>query len=138
MKDWIAKIGVIALGVVALAFVLAIITSDSKLVVTPYESTAVAASGERLIQMAQWTIGTVLTVGALLIGLNWYQNDRRYERDKQDLKDELRTLRQDAERRLGHYWDGKKCRIGSNNDGAARTTKRTCDDGRGHETRFPE
>lgn len=99
-KEWVAKVGAIILAVVAVAFVLAIVTSDSKIVVTPYESTAVAASGERLIQMAQWTIGTILTVGALLIGLNWYQNEHRYERDKQDLRDEIRQLRQDAERRL--------------------------------------
>jgi hypothetical protein len=54
-------------------------------------STSVSPSSdsEAMIQMAQWTIATILTVGAALIGINWYQAERRYERDRADLQTEF-------------------------------------------------
>lgn len=49
------------------------------------ESQAVGRANERVVQMFQWMISTILLMGGGLIGLNWYQSNQRYERDKEDL-----------------------------------------------------
>ncbi len=73
----------IALGVV----VFRVLTTDTSLNLIPTsdESAAVIRANERVVQLTQWTISTILIVAGGLIGLNWYQNQRRYERDKEDL-----------------------------------------------------
>lgn len=58
---------------------------------------ALIATNERLLQMVQWTIGTVLTLGGALIGLNWYQGEKRYEHDRRVFEERLTAL----ERRAG-------------------------------------
>lgn len=50
------------------------------------ESMAVTRASERLIQMVQWTISTILLIGGALIGLNWYQSNQRYQNDKETLQ----------------------------------------------------
>lgn len=42
-----------------------------------------------LVQMAQWTIATVLTGGAALIGLSWYQSTKRHDLDREQLERDL-------------------------------------------------
>lgn len=49
------------------------------------ESEALVRSNERLIQIVQWTISTVLVIGGGLIGLNWYRDEKRYERDREEV-----------------------------------------------------
>lgn len=48
-----------------------------------------AASSEAMMQLAQWTITTVLALGGALIGLNWYQGEKRHEHDRQVFEDRL-------------------------------------------------
>lgn len=43
---------------------------------------ALIDANDRIIQLTQWVIGTVLLVGTALIGLNWYQGERRYQNDR--------------------------------------------------------
>jgi len=50
--------------------------------------------------MVQWTIGTVLTLGGALIGLNWYQGEKRYEHDRQVFEEKLTA---EVDRRLGEH-----------------------------------
>jgi hypothetical protein len=54
--------------------------------------TSPTSDSESLIQMAQWTIVTVLTGGAALIGINWYQGEKRYERDREDVNKAVEEL----------------------------------------------
>lgn len=95
----------IALGVV----VFRIVTTDTSLRLLPAnsESAAVIRANERVVQLTQWTISTILIVAGGLIGLNWYQNQRRYERDKEELdtfrletSDDVTQIRTTVETRL--------------------------------------
>lgn len=61
---------------------------------------ATLASSERLVQMAQWTVTTVLTLGGALIGLNWYQNERRYYDDKAALERKVNDSIHELSQRL--------------------------------------
>ena len=49
------------------------------------ESQALTATADKLVQMAQWTIGVVLSLGGLFIGVNWYQAEDRYRRDRAEI-----------------------------------------------------
>ena len=61
---------------------------------------ALIAANERSLQMVQWTIATVLTLGGALIGLNWYQGEKRYEHERRIIEDKLTA---EMERRLGEH-----------------------------------
>lgn len=97
----------VALGVV----VFRVITTDAslRLIPTSSESAALIRANERVVQLTQWTISTILIVAGGLIGLNWYQNQRRYERDKEELdafrvaiSDEVAGLRSSLAARIQH------------------------------------
>lgn len=63
-------------------FVLAIVlTLLWKIVSTEFPDSG--SDSAALVQLTQWTIATVLTGGAALVGLNWYQASRRYEDDQE-------------------------------------------------------
>ncbi len=48
---------------------------------------------DRLFQSVYWTLGTVVTVAALMVGFSWFSNVRLADRDRQQLRDEIeRTL----------------------------------------------
>lgn len=47
--------------------------------------TTPSTDSEAMIQMAQWTIAVILTAGGALIGINWYQSERCYQRDIDDI-----------------------------------------------------
>lgn len=68
------------------------------------ESRALARANERVIQMFQWMISTILLMGGGLIGLNWYQSNQRYERDKEDIERRVVRLEQ-IEERIREYRD---------------------------------
>src|SRR5215204_1357056 len=73
--------------------------SDTSAEVPVTDSEVVSLASERMIQMAQWTIGAVLTLGSVLIGFNWITATRNYERDRQELrehKSDLDTKLRDA------------------------------------------
>lgn len=73
------------LGVVLLwiGFLITMILIRGSDVGTPSgESQALIRSSERMLQMAQWTIASVLTIGGALIGFNWFQN----QRDREDIR----------------------------------------------------
>lgn len=44
---------------------------------------------EQILQTVHWSLGSVLTVAALLIGYGWIVNFKIYERDKETLRDDL-------------------------------------------------
>ncbi|MGI8485841.1 MAG: hypothetical protein ACR2OU_16480 [Thermomicrobiales bacterium] len=69
------------------------------------ESEALVRSNERLIQIVQWTISTVLVIGGGLIGLNWYRDEKRYDRDRQEvdrIREEFDRFQNATARRV---WD---------------------------------
>jgi hypothetical protein len=45
----------------------------------------------RLLNTVYWSLGTLATVTALLIGFGWFANFRVYERDKGAMRTELLT-----------------------------------------------
>jgi hypothetical protein len=74
---------------------------------TVTEPEVLTRASERLIQLTQWTISTILIIGGGLIGLNWYQNQRRYEQDKDDLLREKAGI----EERIGDVEDAFEARV---------------------------
>jgi hypothetical protein len=56
--------------------------------------------GERLGQSAEWTIATVLVIGSALIGLNWYQGARQYQRDMENFEGRIAALDTQIRERL--------------------------------------
>ncbi len=60
-----------------------------------------ASDADAMVQMAQWTIVTILTGGAALIGINWYQGEKRHEADKEELaatnRDQFKKLEEDIQ-----------------------------------------
>lgn len=99
---WDVVVGLIALLVlVYVAFiVLGGSRSGSVVVLEGGDSSTVrslvARSDDRLVQMAQWTIGAVLTLGVALIGFNWVTSNRNYDRDRAALNE----YKEDIGRRL--------------------------------------
>lgn len=65
-----------------------------------FSAAAALAMGERMGQSAEWTIATVLVIGSALIGLNWYQGDRRYQRDMDDIDARIAALDTQIRERL--------------------------------------
>jgi len=65
-----------------------------------FSAATALAMGERMGQSAEWTIATVLVIGSALIGLNWYQGDRRYQRDMDDIDDRIAALDTQIRERL--------------------------------------
>ena len=47
---------------------------------------------EQILTTVYWSLGTLAGVAVLLVGFGWWTNFRVYERDKQSLERELRTL----------------------------------------------
>lgn len=62
----------------ALLFVLIfrVVYTDTDIPVSSTEAEATAVANERLFQLAQWTVGSILTIGIALIGFNWAQTQR--------------------------------------------------------------
>lgn len=61
--------------------------------ITSAEPAAGSINGT-VVQMAQWAITTVFAAGAALIGLNWYQAEQRYRRDREEVDVALRRMAQ--------------------------------------------
>ncbi|MGH2548674.1 MAG: hypothetical protein ACRDHN_04760 [Thermomicrobiales bacterium] len=114
LKLFTSIIGAVFLAVVAslgLVLIWRILTTDTSLTTHVIGSASSAAidsatliqSNQRLLQMVQWTIGLVITIGGLLIGFGWFQNRSRYDDDRQrllewkeELKEGSRLAREDA------------------------------------------
>jgi len=60
------------------------------------ESDALIRSNERLLEMAKWTISTILLLGGALIGLNWYSNEHRYSRDRDEQDRRIRGINRES------------------------------------------
>lgn len=56
------------------------------------ELRAVRSFQEQLLSTVHWTLGTVAGVALLMVGFGWFANFRIYERDKDAISRELRTL----------------------------------------------
>lgn len=100
-KPKVTASGVVAAVVMLIAFLITMILlkgSDIGSPATP--QCALIAANERLLQMVQWTVGTVLTLGGALIGLNWYQGEKRYEHDRRVFEEKLTA---EVDRRLSEY-----------------------------------
>lgn len=65
-----------------------------------FSAATALAMGERMGQSAEWTIATVLVIGSALIGLNWYQGDRRYQRDMDEIDERIAGLDTQIRKRL--------------------------------------
>ncbi len=81
----------ILIGVVA-SLVFRILFSSVRIGSPSTESDALVRSSERLIQLVQWTLSTVLIIGGGLIGLNWYSNEHRYRKDKVTLNERFNRM----------------------------------------------
>lgn len=94
---WIKVAATVIAGVV-LVFVgllLFLILSEGSDIGRPRtESAVLVAANERLLQMVQWTIATVLVLGGAFIGLNWYQSEIRYREDKGEVDRTLEEVRE--------------------------------------------
>lgn len=95
------------LGVIGVAFVFWVFFLITKVLLTSTaigtpstEQAALIAANERLLQLVQWSIGTVLTLGGGLIGLNWYQSEKRYEHDRRLFQEQVNA---DVEKKLTEY-----------------------------------
>jgi len=55
---------------------------------------------EQVLSTVYWSLGTLGAVAVLLVGFGWWTNFRVYERDKQSLERELRSILLDALRQL--------------------------------------
>lgn len=87
---WLAKNIIPLLAVSWFVFLATwIVVKGSNLGDASTANAATIAVSERLVQMAQWTVTTVLTLGGALIGLNWYQNERRYQEDKASFEQKI-------------------------------------------------
>lgn len=85
MKPGLADIGIkLAIAVVVVGYFGVLI---GRLLVANFSD----AQGE----MVRWTITTVLTSGGALLGLNWYQNQHRYERDQETARADQQTFQKD-------------------------------------------
>ena len=114
-------VAIVTLAVLAglAALIYKILTTDTDLGLTPMhpahaESLALIRANERIVQLVQWTISTILVVAGGLLGLNWYQNQKRYQDDKAELlafrrrmerrsrndRESYRTFRSEMEERI--------------------------------------
>lgn len=80
------------IGAAIALLILKIAFSSTRIPESSGESEAIAEMAARMADLAQWTISTVLLVGGLLVGLNWYQSERRYEHDRSTVQDELAVM----------------------------------------------
>ncbi|MEH6999875.1 MAG: hypothetical protein V7542_15875 [Limnobacter sp.] len=55
---------------------------------------------EQVLSTVYWSLGTLGAVAVLLVGYGWWTNFRVYERDKQSLEREMRSILLDAVRQL--------------------------------------
>lgn len=55
---------------------------------------------EQILTTVYWSLGTIAGLAVLLVGYGWWTNFRIYDRDKQALEKELRTLVAQEARRL--------------------------------------
>lgn len=80
---------IVLLGVILIR----VIFIDSDIPVSSAGAEVAAVANERLFQLAQWAIGSVLTIGIALIGFNWVQTNRDREEVNEAMNDvEQRTL----------------------------------------------
>jgi hypothetical protein len=101
-KRKVAASNVVASAIsIWVAFLIAMILLKGSDLGSPESAqSALIAANERSLQMVQWTIATVLTLGGALIGLNWYQGEKRYEHDRQVFEEKLTA---EMDRKLSEY-----------------------------------
>jgi len=100
----IAAIAIASAVVLWIVFLISWILFKGSDIGTPRTApAALIVANERMLQMVQWTIATILTLGGALIGLNWYQSERRYQDDKRAVDEtlaEVQALRDELEERF--------------------------------------
>lgn len=52
-------------------------------------------SNDKILQVVYWSLGTCVTIAILLVGYGWFSNFRMYERDRNSLERELKSLTQE-------------------------------------------
>lgn len=74
-------------------------------------------ASDRMVEMAKWTIGTVLTLAALLIGYSWFSAERAQIQYRSDLEREARLVRvqieQDAAKSIEGITKSSEAKIAS-------------------------
>lgn len=73
--------------------------TDMTVPVSSTDVEAAARSNERLLQIIQWVLATVLGLGLALIGINWFQSTRD-RAEIHELESELRTRIAEFDNRL--------------------------------------
>lgn len=94
IKNWIGAILLLLLVIAAVKLVFNVVMMDTSLGTPRYvsESEALIRANERLVTMTQWTLSTVLIISGGLLGLNWYQNQKRYDDDRKDIEISLKEF----------------------------------------------
>ena len=94
-NTWITAGVLLAIGILALILVARILFADLSVqaptiqvdsstqgVSSAIDSAALIQANERLLQLVQWTLGLLITVGGLLVGYSWFQNRSNREEDE--------------------------------------------------------
>jgi hypothetical protein len=116
--QWIASIVLLGLFVLAaLVFAYRLVQADTTIprndvpvvtAATPgatidlqrLDAETIIATNQRLLEMAKWTIGLVVTVGGLLIGYSWFQYAGNVRRDQQILDDHRSRIDREVDNTL--------------------------------------
>lgn len=96
---WIKRTGRIIGGLLAFVIAVSALVLLIRLLWAPTdigtpatESEALTRANERMLDMAKWTISTILLIGGGLIGLNWYTNEQRYREDRASLEERFNRV----------------------------------------------
>jgi hypothetical protein len=106
-RNLLPSIAIIVLIAFLIVAMVEILSLDTSVPVSNTDLEAAARANERLLQMTQWTLTTVLGLGLALIAINWYQSTRdRSEIDEiehalriaaSEYEEQLRELMQSAD-----------------------------------------
>lgn len=107
-RDWVTMVIVGFIGIMVTLVIIRILFPPnpvSIVVADPadpdsFSATAALAMAERMSQSAEWTIATILVIGSAVIGLNWYQAERRRQHDIEQIESKLASIEKRFEDRL--------------------------------------
>ncbi len=66
------------------------VDTDSLVIALQSQIAVMETANDRLLSTVHWSLGTIATVGLVLLGFGWFANFRVYERDKAAMQQELR------------------------------------------------
>jgi hypothetical protein len=104
-RNFLPSVAIIVLIAFLIVAMIQILSLDTSVPVSTTDLEATARANERLLQMAQWTLTTVLGLGLALIAINWYQSTRDRS-EISEIEHELRHAAQEYENQLSELMEG--------------------------------